>query len=795
MFQDLQHASRTLRRRPLVALVAILTLAMGIGAATAVFSVVDAVLLQPLPFHEPDRLVRIHGLTPEGDRFSLSDADYLDIRDGLPAFASVAAWRELAASRVLTTEAGPVRIDAVRTSASMADLLGAQPAIGRFLSADEDSVPGARRIALAHATWQGHFAGDPAVVGRTVRLDDETFVVTGVMGAGFDFPGAADAWVPLAADRQRSRDDRELAVVARLAPGVELARARADLRVLADRLGAQHPEAYAGWSADAMTFSTWLVAPQFRDAVWMLFGAVGLLLLLVCVNLANILLAQATTRLGELRIRAALGASRPRLVRQLFAESMLVAAVGTAAGILLAFWLVDAVRFLGDGRIPRLDSVEVHGVVLLFASLLGLVTCVAFGTAPAVRGARAAVREGMDDGLRYTAGNRRARYVLVGAELALGVLLLVGASLLATSFVRLLSVDDGFDATGAVAMSIELPASRYGEDRVAAFYNTLLEQVRALPGVSSAGATSTDPFRAFGFSNNVTPEDRAHEAPPTGLVQAGWRSVTPGFVETLRIPVLAGRPFSPEDRLNSERVVLVSRALATRLWPGEDAIGKRLFWGGTTGRTRTVVGVVGDVRDVRLDAEPPPMLYVPHAQVDLPAMTVIARTPLAATALAPVLREAVRQLDPGLPPADVHDVNGSRIGTATAPRFNLMVVTSFAALALILAVTGVYGALAFTVAERRREIAVRLALGATPSNVVRLVLASGVGAAAAGIAAGLAGALLGVRVLESLLYGVAPRDPLSFAAAAALLLVTAAVACYLPARRAAAVDPAMILRE
>lgn len=793
MLQDLQHASRTLRRRPLVALVAILTLAMGIGAATAVFSIVDAVLLQPLPFHEPDRLVRIHALTPQGDRFSLSDADYLDIRSELPAFSSVAAWRELAASRVLTTDAGPVRIDAVQMSASLPDALGVHPAIGHFFSSGDEAPPGARRIVLGHAAWQRYFAGDSDVIGRTVSLDDEPFVVTGVMPAGFDFPSAADAWVPLVADG--GRDDKELAVVARLERGVDLARARADLRVLFDRLGEQHPEVYAGWSADAMLFDTWLVAPRFREAVWMLFGAVALLLLLVCVNIANILLAQATTRLGELRIRAALGASRLRLARQLFAESALLAVLGTAAGVLLAFWLVDAVRLLGGDRIPRLEGVEVHGGVLLFASLMGLVTCVAFGTAPAVRGARAALREGMDEGLRYSAGNRRARQVLVGAELALAVLLLVGATLLATSFARLISVDDGFEAAGAVAMPIELPAARYSDDQVAVFYATLLEQVRATPGVSSAGATSTDPFRQFGFSNNVTPEDRAHEAPPTGLVQAGWRSVTPGLFDALHVPLVAGRTFGPDDRPDTERVVVVSRSLANRLWPGQEAVGKRLFWGGTTGRTRTVVGVVGDVRDVRLDAEPPPMLYVPHLQVDLPAMTVIARTSLPPSALAPVLREAVRRLDPGLPPPDVHEVSSSRTDAAAPQRFNLMVVAAFATLALILAVTGVYGALAFTVAERRREIAVRLALGATPSGVARLMLATGIGAAMIGIAVGLAGAAIVVQLLESLLFGIAPRDPLSFAAAATLLLVTAAAACYIPARRAAAVDPAIVLRD
>ena len=793
MLQDLQHAARTLWRRPLVSIVAVLTLATGIGAATAVFSVVDAVLLQPLPFADPDRLVTIHGLTPEGDRFSISDADYLDLRGSLPALESVGAWREVGSRRILSTEGGPVRIAAVPMAATAAAVLGVQPVMGRYFTADEDRPGGAPRLVLSHATWQRHFGGDAAVVGRPVTLDGEAFVVTGVMPEGFDFPGAADAWVPLAADA-RVRDDKELAVVARMAPGAGLERARAELRVFADRLGRLHPETNGGWSADAMTFGTWLVAPRFRDAVWMLFGAVALLLLLVCVNIANILLAQATTREGELRIRAALGASRGRLGRQLFAESGLMAAAGTAIGVLVAFWLVDAVRALGGERIPRLALAEVRGTVLLFAALAGALTCVTFGTAPALRASGAALR-GLDEGRRYTTGNQRLRHALVAAELALAMLLVVGAGLLASSFVRLMGVDDGFDARGAVAMPIDLPSSRYAEDRVVGFYRDVLEQVRTLPGVTAAGATSTDPFRQFGFANNVTPEDRAHDAPPSGLVQAGWRSVTPGFFEALRIPVIAGRTFSGAESDGAERVVLVSRSLAERLWPGGEAVGRRIFWGGTTGRTRTVIGVVGDIRDVRLESEPSPMLYLPHTQVPLPAMTVIARTSLEGSSLAPGLREAVRRVDAGLPPPDVREVLQSRADAAAGPRFNLWIVASFAVLALILAMTGVYGALAFTVAERRREIAVRLALGATSARVVRLVLGSGMRAASAGIIAGLAGALVATKALDSVLYGVAPRDPASFAAAATLLLLTAAAACYIPARRAASVDPAAVLRD
>jgi predicted permease len=401
----------------------------------------------------------------------------------------------------------------------------------------------------------------------------------------------------------------------------------------------------------------------------------------------------------------------------------------------------------------------------------------------------------MDGGHRYTSGSQRLRHGLVALELALATLLLVGAGLIANSFVRLMTVDDGMETRGATAMPIDLPSSRYEGDQVTNFYGDLLEQVRALPGVTSAGATSTDPFRQFGFANNVTPADRAHEAPASGLLQAGWRSVTPGLFEALGIPLVAGRTFNVEDRADGERVVVLSESLAERLWPGQSAVGQRIYWGGTTGRTRLVVGIVGDVRDTQLELEPSPMLYVPHSQVPLPAMTVIARSTIEGSSLAAAFRDVVRRLDAGLPPPDVHAVAASRADSAGGPRFNLWVVGAFAGLALILAMTGVYGTLAFTVAQRRQEIAVRLALGATSSRVVGQVLRTGIAVAGLGIALGLSSALVATRALESLLFGVAPHDPATFVAAAAVLFLTAAAACYLPARRAASVDPAMILRD
>ena len=795
MIQDLRYALRNLRRHRSMAAVAILTLGLGIGGATSVFSVVDAVVLKPLPFRDPDGLVRIWELTRDGDRFSFSDANYLDLRSASRVMESVAAYRDLGTSMVLTDGGEPHRIIAVPMAASAADVLGVRPALGRTFTADEDRPRSAdRRVVLGDGLWRGRFGADPQIVGRTVTLDGAPFVVIGVMPPGFDFPGGADAWVPLAANPARDRDDKELAVIGRLAPRATLAQARGELRDIARRLSDAHPASNGGWSAEAVPFEEWIVAPGVRNAVWVLLGAVALLLLLACANVANLLVAHAANRRGEMRVRAALGAGSGRLMRQLFTESAVLAVLGTGAGAAIASLAVEAIGALGAGRVPRLEGLQMNAMVFGFACVAGMASCLVFGLAPAVHAARLDLRAGMDEGARYSGGSR-VRHALVVTEVALALMLLVGAGLLANSFMRLTRVDPGFDAAGTMAMPIDLPTRRYADDRVAPFYNAVLARVRALPGVAAAGATSTNPFMQFGFSNGVTPQERAAEAPPSGLVQAGWRSVTPGFFEAMRIPILSGRTFVDADHAGSERVVVVTRALARRLWPGAAAVGQRVYWGGTTGRTRTVIGVTGDIRDVRLEVEPGPMLFVPHAQVDLPAMTVVVRTSLDAAGIAQALRAVVRDLDADLPAPPVQRISANLVGASAGPRFNLALLAAFAGIALALAVSGVYAMLRFGVAERRKEIAVRLALGASADGITALILRSGLRLALAGIAVGTAAALAMTRVLTSLLYGVEATDPATFAAAAVLLLAAAAAACYVPARQAARLDPLAILRQ
>ena len=795
MLQDLRFATRVFSRKPLVAGTAVLVLALGIAGATAVFSVVNGVLLRPLPFTQPERLVRIWELTPEGETFSFSEPAYLDVRAQSRTLSDVAAYREVGGHVILADGGEPQRLNAVPVSASLATVLGIAPQSGRLFTAEDDR-PGAgeRPLILSDATWRARFGGDPGVIGRRVTLSDRPHMIVGVLAPGTDFPPGADVWVPLAASPSSEADNKDLAVIGRLATGQTIQQAREELREIARHVAATRPAANAGWSAHAVPLHEWIVAPRYRDAVWVLFGAVGVLLLLACANIASLLLAQAASRRGELHLRTALGAARGRLVRQLLAESGLLGILGTTAGVLTAVWAVDLVRALGGEHIPRLDSVRIDEVVLTFACLAGLASCILFGIVPAMHATRVDLRASLAEGHRYTSGGQRLRRGLVVMEVALALLLLIGAGLMGNSFVRLMNVDPGFDTSATLAMPVDLPPQRYPEDRVAAFYAELLEQIRTLPGVSAAAATSTNPFREFGFGNNVTPEERAATAPPSGLLQAGWRSVTPGFFDTLRIPLHSGRVFNAFDGASSERVIVISASLATRLWPGESAIGKRIYWGGTTGRTRTVVGVVGDIRDVQLDRDTSYMVFLPHAQVDLPAMTVLIRAADGAT-VAPVVRDLVRRVDPTLPAPSIYPIETSRAGTAAAPRFNLALLTAFAAIALALAVSGVYAMLAFTVAERRREIAVRLALGASGARVARQIVWNGLALTAVGVLIGGAAAVAAAGVLSNLLYGVQPTDRLTFAGAAAVLLAAGALACLVPARQAMRLDPLDVLRQ
>jgi putative ABC transport system permease protein len=573
-----------------------------------------------------------------------------------------------------------------------------------------------------------------------------------------------------------------------------LDQARADLRGAAVRIAEGNPDANAGWSADAATLQSWLVPARFRQALMVLSAAIGCLLLLACANVANLLLAHTARRQGELRLRAALGARRGRLIRLLFSESALLAVLGSALGMLLARWLIFAIRAIGEGRVPRLEDVALQTPALAFAATAGLLSCVLFGIAPSLHGSHMDLRASLDHSPRFTRSGRRARGAIVAVEVALAMVLLTGAGLLAVSFARLASVDPGFTTANLLAVPIELQDATHDEDQAARFLTEITDRIKAIPGVDAAGATSTNPFRQFGFRNSVTPEEARAFAPASGLVQAGWRAVTPEFFSAARLPVIEGRAFAREDAGDDGRVVMLSQGLARQLWPDGSAVGRRILWGGLTGRPRTVIGVTGDIKDVSVEEDAVPMLFVPHAQVPLPSMTLLVRatTP---ERVAPLVRAALREVAPGMPLPAITSVDDNRARASSGPRFNAWLLGSFALIAAGLAATGIYAMLAFAISERRREIAVRLVLGARPATIVTMVFGEGARMTLAGIGAGLVAAALLTRYLETLLFEVRPSDPVIFAAGTLALVALAAAASLAPAWQASRIDPIEGLRR
>jgi putative ABC transport system permease protein len=791
LLQDLRYAARRLRGGRAFTIAVVLTMALGIGATIATFAVVDAVALRPLPFPDADRLVRVRDVTPQGEPFSLSEPDFLEYARGFRTLSHLAAVKPL---QLTLTDAGdPVRLDAAAVSATFFSALGIAPAMGRGFEAadDRDGQPSAVAI-LSHAIWQQRFGGDPGLVGRAVRFDGKAYTVIGVLPASAAFP-AADVLIPLGASMRSDRTDRWLDAVGRLAPGASLGDARAEAVAIAAGLAREYPEMQR-WSAQVVPLADWLVGPGLRRVVWVLLGAVGMLLVLASANIAGLLMARAAGRRGEMGVRAALGADQGRLVRQLLTESLLLGVIGGAVGLAAAFWMLDALSPLLAGVLPLGRSARIDARVVGFAVAMTLASTIAFGLAPALHTARADLQAGLrPSGRGATPASRRWISLLVGVQVALAMLLLVGSLLLLGSFARLSHVDPGFDASNVLTVPLLLPERNYVESARAAFFDSAVARIASVPGVESAAATATNPFRQWGFANDVTPEDRAADAPASGFTQAGWRSVTPGFFATLRVPLIRGRAFSSADREGAPGVVIVSQSLAVRLWPGAEAVGRRVYWGGLGGRTRTVVGVVGDIRDVQLDAAPTPMMYLPYGQLPLSAMTLLVRTHAAAAGVAERVRQQIRSLDSALPVPDISTLETNRAAAIAGPRFRTILLALFGSVALLLASVGLYALVAFTVAQRTREIAIRVAVGARPSQVAGIFVGRGVRLTAVGGASGLLAAWALSGVLRALLFETDVRDAGLFALAAALLALVALAASFLPARRAARLDPVVAL--
>ena len=789
---DLRHSVRALRKHPGFTLVAVMTLALAIAATTTIFAVVDAVIIRPLPFDAPDRLVQIRETTPEAALFSASEPDFIDFARENRTLVGLAAYK--AADVALTGDGDAVHLHAAAVSYSIFSVLGIRPQIGRTLLPEEDAAHASSNVVvLGHALWISRFGGSQAAIGRTITLDGQPYRVIGVLPPGVHFP-EGDAFVPLRADEHARRSNHWLDLVGRMRADRSIADVNTDFARITRQLGATYPTS-KGWGARAEALSTALVDPSFRRAGWVLLGAAGLLLLLACTNVANLLVARATARHGEMGLRAAIGASRRRIVHLWLMEAGVIVAIATVLGVTGALWAQRVIQVVGAGGIPRLDEVTIDARVLGAAVALSVLTTFACGLIPGLRASRIDPDAVLGASARSGAPreHRRVRDALVTVQIALSLVLLVGAGLLLRSFAALSTVDLGFDADHVLTVSMNLPA-RYDDAGRAMFVSRLTSRLRAVPGVRAAGATVVDPLSGWNFANDVTPEDRAATTSAAGFMQAAWRAVTPELFDAMGITLLRGRIFASTDASNGPPIAIVSRSLAATLWPNADPIGKRILWGSTNGTPRTVVGVVNDIRDVAPQTAPAPTLFLLYSQVPMPGVTVLARTSGDPAALIPALRGIVRTLDTAIPVDDIHPLTRNRATATSAQRFNLWVMGGFALLAIVLATSGIYAVIAFTVVQRRREIGIRLAIGADPGNVVAMFLASGARLIAVGVAGGLIAAWLASRFMRSILFGVAPTDTLTFAVVPVILAAAAIVSTYVPARRAAEVLPTEALR-
>jgi putative ABC transport system permease protein len=812
ILQDLRYAFRSLRKTPAFTAVAVITLALGIGANTAIFSIVDAVLLRPLPFPEPDRLVQIWpGGGPDVGK-SHSYPDVADWRTMSHSFSGIATYRP--ESFALTGDGEPLHVRGSVVSANLMDVLGIAPALGRSFSPADDR-PGPRTVVLSDGLWRRRFGGDAGIVGRSVLVDGRSFRVSGVMPAGFQFPiepRPPELWANAGIDAERSpeapgeksqaeeRGWRSLRTIARVKPGVTIAHARDEMRSIALTLAAKYPDNDAHRSADLGPLHRALVR-DLEPALLVLFGAVGCVLLIACANIANLLLAKAGSREKELAVRAAIGASRGRVVRQLLTESVLLALIGAGAGVLLARWGIDLVVAGGPRDVPRLSQVRLDGWVFAFTTAIALATGIAFGLAPALRAAPARLAEALKDaGRGASAGVRRNRLrsFLVVAEVTLALVLLAGAGLLLRSFDRLRHVDPGFRPDHLLSLRFNLPDRAYPRpEMTAAFVAGVVERTAALPGVRSAAAVGPLPLGGGNMGTSMEIEEKP--LPKSELPVVDTRIATPGLFRTMGITLASGRDFGPEDRLDSTPVVIVNRTLARRFFPGRDPIGRRIKPGisALPGEPpfRRIVGVVGDVKHVELSEEPDVQIYLPASQVPFGAMTVVVRGAGRPLDAAPAVTAVIHAADPAVPVFDVRTIDEYMSQAVARPRFNTILLGLFAALALLLTAVGLYGVLSYSVSQRTHEIGIRRALGADDPAVYRLVVGHGMRMAGLGLLLGVAGALAATRLLSSLLFGVEPFDLPTFAAVTLGLAAVSLAASWLPARRAAGIEPTVALRE
>jgi predicted permease len=818
LIQDLRYGFASFARTPGFTAAAVLSLAIGVGVNTSIYSVASALFLHPLPYPAVDRLAilwnRSPGLGITEDWFST--AQYFDIKENAASFEQV----EIAIGRnenVTSEGAEPERMGVVNVSAGLLPMLGARPAVGRLLLPAEN-VPGAHHVAvLGYGTWIRRFGGDPRIVGRRLEVNGEAFEIVGVLDASFSLPrevlptlgGVRDAEIvrplPLAANAATVRTNEDYNIVARLKAGRTLDQSRAELDALTARLRREHPEFYpanSGLTFDPVPLGEQVVG-GVRQSLIVLIGSVGLVLLIACANVANLILSRGVARQREIALRTALGASRGRIVRQLLAESVLLAAMGAAASLVFAFSSLAWIRKLGAAGVPRLDAIVINGEVLLFTLAVALVSAVLFGLAPAWRLSRVDVQPNLNAASRGSSGSGSAwaaggslRRLLVTAELALSVVLLIAAGLLVRSFARLQDVPPGFNPHDVLSLELSMSAARYNDAAaVRESYRLMWQRLSALPGVTAAGGVSSLPLSQMFAWGPISVEGRT---PPAGeeFINADMRMIGGDYFRVMEIPLVKGRWFNEHDTDENPRVTIVDERMANDLWPGQDPIGKRIRMGGLSATSPwiTVIGVAGNIKQYTLDTDSRIAMYLTDRQYPRRAMNIVVRSGTAPAQLTAIVRDAVRRFDATLPIYNVRTMDDRVAESLARRRFAMQLLSLFAILALGLATIGIYGVTAYLVSHGTRELGIRLALGATPRGVLWLIGRQTAIMAATGVAAGVAVALVLTRVMHSLLFEIHASDPVTFGSISVCLAIVAMVAGYIPARRAARIDPVVSLR-
>ena len=808
LLHDLRYAARKLLRTPGFTFVAVTTLALAIGATTAIFSIVYGVLLKPLPFKDPAQLVLVASTHDDGKPQSMSALDFIDYRDKSRSFVGMAGMSQ---GNVNLTGTGvePQRLFEARVGARFFELLGVQARLGRTFTPDEDAEGTPKVVVLSDALWRGRFGADPRIVGQHISLDGTSYTVIGVAPPKFTYPDRPDIWVPLVfpswALDPSNRGAHWLLAIGRVKAGVPIEHAREEISAIATRLTEQYPKSNAKFGGTIQPLQERIVG-NVRPALYAMLGAVGFVLLIACANVANLLLVRAAARESEIAVRSALGAGQRRIVRQLVTESVLLAVVGAGLGVILATWTVQAVVTFGPAGLPRLDDVTVDGRVLLFTAAVALVTGVLFGLVPALHAARANVSGMLREGARGSSagGARRTRGVLVVTEMALAVVLLAGAGLLLRSFIRLTHVDPGFRTDHVVSFNVTIPDTRYLYDRQKnAFVAQLTAELQRLPGTDDVGVAFVRPFENYMMRTSFQIAGRP--APDPGNEPSSQiNPASPAYFRALGIPLVRGRLYTTaEDRPDAPQVVVVNQELVRRYFPNENPIGQHITLGIShdTAQTGTqitsggeIIGVVADVKQRDLAGEIYPMTYVPLTTLPTNDLAVVVRTTADPKLIESGVRAAVRTVDPTLPLYQLGTMEQVVRDSVSQPRFYLLLLGAFAGIALLLAALGIYGVISYTVSQRTRELGIRIALGASRERVVRLVLGQGLWLTLSGVAIGLAAAFWLTRLIASLLFGVGAVDPITFAGVSVLLVGVAALASWLPARRAARVDPVIAMR-